>query len=134
MTIQNSVQQASQVAEGLSKSAGEAAEFGRGNLAAVTHAAQTWTVGMQDLGQQYLASAQFLTGHALEHTKAFAGVTSIKQAGDIQANFARAAVERAMHETAKLQEATLRLGGQVAAPLTERVTLAVETMTRPIAA
>ncbi len=134
MTIQNSVQQVSQVAEGLSKAAGEAAEFGRGNLAAVTHAAQTWVVGMQDLGQQYLASAQFLTGQALKDTKAFAGVKSLKQVADIQAKFARAAVERAMHEAAKLHEAALRLGGQVAAPITERVTLAVETMTRPIAA
>lgn len=134
VTMEKGMEQATKTAEGFFKAAEEAAEFGRGNLEAVTKATQTLTVGMQDLGKQYVAVSQALTDHALESAKALAAVKSLKEAADIQAAFAKASFERAMSETAKFQEASFRLAETAFAPLTARMTLAVEKFGKPLAA
>ncbi|GGG51917.1 hypothetical protein GCM10010964_43870 [Caldovatus sediminis] len=133
-TVEQSMEQATKTAEGLFKAANEAVEFGRGNLEAVAKSAQTWTVGVQDLSRQTFAMVQGLTDQALENTKALVGAKSLKEAADLQASFARATIERTLTETARLQEAALRLAEQTAAPLAARATLAFEKFGRPITA
>jgi hypothetical protein len=132
--MEKGMEQATKTAEGFFKAAEEAAEFSRGNLEAVTKAAQTWAVGVQDLGKQMFAVSQALTDHALESAKALAAVKSLKEAADIQASFVKASMERAMSETAKINETAFRLAEQASAPLTARVTLAVEKFGKPLAA
>ena len=134
MTMEQGMQQATKTAEGFYKAAEEAAEFGRGNMEAFTKATQTLTAGMQDLGKQYFAMSQALSEHAMESAKALSGVKSLKEAADIQAAFAKASLERTMSETAKLQEAAFRLAEQAGAPITARMTMAVEKFSRPLAA
>jgi phasin family protein len=134
VAMEQGMEQATKTAEGFFKAAEEAAEFGRGNIEAFTKATQTLTVGMQDLGKQYFAMSQALTDHAMESAKALAAVKSLKEAADIQAAFAKASMERAMSEASKLQEATMRLAEQAGAPITARMTLAVEKMSKPLAA
>jgi hypothetical protein len=133
-TMEQGMQQATKTAEGFYKAAEQAAEFGRGNIEALTKATQTLTTGMQDLGRQYFAMSQAITDHAMESAKALSGVKSLKEATDIQAAFAKASLERTMAETAKLQEAAYRLAEQASAPLTARVTLAAEKFGKPLAA
>jgi hypothetical protein len=128
------MQQATKTAEGFYKAAEQAAEFGRGNIEALTKATQTLTTGMQDLGRQYFAMSQAITDHAMESARALSGVKSLKEAADIQAAFAKASLERTMAETAKLQEAAYRLAEQASAPLTARMTLAAEKFGKPLAA
>lgn len=134
VAVEKSMEQATRTAEGLFKAAEDAAEFGRGNIEAMTKAAQTITAGMQDLSKQYFAVTQALADHALESAKALAAVKSLKEAADIQAAFAKASFERTLSETAKLQEATFRLAEQAGAPLAARMTLAVEKFSKPLAA
>jgi phasin family protein len=134
VAMEKGMEQMTKQAEGFFKAAEEAAEFSRGNLEAMTKSAQLMTVGMQDLGKQFFAVTQALTDHALESAKALAAVKSLKEAADIQAAFAKASMERSMSEATKLQEATFRLAEQASAPITARVTLAVEKMAKPLAA
>jgi len=134
IAMEKGVEQVTKTAEGVFKAAEEAVEFGRGNLEAVAKSAQTWTVGVQDLSRQAFAVVQGLTDQALENAKALAAVKSLKEAAELQASFARASFERAVNETARLNEAAFRLAEQAAAPLTARATLAVEKFGRPIAA
>jgi phasin family protein len=133
-TVEKSMEQATKTAEGLFKAANEAVEFGRGNLEAMAKSAQTWTVGVQDLSRQTFAMVQGLTDQALENAKALVAAKSLKEAADLQANFARATLERTLTEAARLQEAALRLAEQTAAPLAARATLAFEKFGRPLAA
>ncbi|PWS35031.1 phasin [Falsiroseomonas bella] len=133
-TMEKNMEQVTKTAEGFFKAAEEAAEFGRGNMEAMTKAAQTFAVGMQDIGKQVFAVSQALTDHAMESAKAMAAVKSLKEAADIQAAFAKASMERSMSEAAKLQEATFKLAEQAYAPLTARMTLAVEKFGKPLAA
>ena len=111
-------------AEAFSEASTGAAEFGRGNLEAAAQSAQAYLTGMQDLGRRYAAAVQGLTQHALEGGQAFAGVKSLQDAMALQANLARASVERTLGEGAKLQQAALSLTEQVYAPLTRRATAA----------
>lgn len=134
ITMEKSVENVNKAAEGAFKAAEEAAEFSRGNVEAVTKAAQAYVVGMQDLGRQSFALFQGLTDAALENAKALAAVKSLKEAADLQSSYTRTAVEKTMAETAKLQEAALKLAETAFAPLSARVSVAMEKMARPLAA
>ena len=120
--------------EQASKAAEEMADFSRGNAETLAQVAQTWMTGTQDLSRQAFALMQGLTDHAMEGARALSGVKSLKEAAEIQATYARGAMDRVMAETAKLQEASFRLAEQVATPVTQRVTLAMERAAKPIAA
>jgi hypothetical protein len=134
VAMEKGMEQVTKQAETFFKAAEEAAEFGRGNIEAMTKSAQLFAVGFQDIGKQVFAVTQALTDHALESAKALAAVKSLKEAADIQAAFAKASMERSMSEAAKLQEASFKLAEQAAAPITARVTLAVEKFAKPLAA
>lgn len=129
--METPMQQANKAAETMMKAAEEAAEFGRGNVEALTKATQIYVAGVQDLGRQTFAIMQGLTDHALEGAKALSGVKSLHEAAQIQSNYARAAVEKSVAESAKLGEAALKLTEEAMAPLTARVTLASEKVFRP---
>ena len=103
------MEQATKATEGMMKAAEQAAEFGRGNAEAITKATQIYFAGMQDLSKQTLALMQGLSDHAIASAKALAAVKSLKEAAEIQTAFARAAIEKSLAETAKLQEASLQL-------------------------
>ncbi len=126
--------QANKAAQGMFKAGEEAAAFGRGNMEALAKSAQAYVSGVQDIGRQAAAMAQGLTEQALEGAKALSNVRSLKEAAEIQANLARAAFERTVSETTKLQEAALKVAEQSFAPLSARMTAAAEKMSRPIAA
>ena len=116
------------------KAAQDFAEFSRGNVETLTQVAQTWMTGSQEISRQAFALMQGLTEHALEGARALSGVKSLKEAAEIQATYARGGMEKVLSETAKLQEASFRLVEQVATPVTQRVSQAVERATKPIAA
>jgi len=134
VAMEKGMEQINKGAEGLMKAAEEFAEFGRGNVEAFTKAAQTWAVGTQDLARQAVAIAQGLTDQTLEGAKALAAVKSLNEAAEVQAKFAKAAMEKAVAESAKLQEAVFKLTEQSVAPISARLTVAMEKMTKPLAA
>jgi phasin family protein len=133
-TMEKTMEQATKTAEGLFKAAEEAAEFSRGNLEAVAKATQVYVAGVQDLGKQTLAMVQGLADHTVAGAKALGTVKSLKEAAEIQATYARAALEKSFSETAKLQEAALKLAEASFAPISARMTLAVEKFSKPLAA
>ena len=121
-------------AEAFVRASHGAAEFGRGNLEAVSQSAQACMAGMRDLGRQYVAAMMGLTQHALDDAKAFAGARSPQDAMALQASLTRASMERALGEGAKLQRAALMLTQQVYAPLTRNATAALKRATSSRAA
>lgn len=126
--------QVDRTAGSIFKAAEEAAAFGRGNVEALAKATQAYVSGVQELSRQSMALVQGLTEHTLESAKALSGVRNLKEAVEIQAGLARTAFERTITESTKLHEAALKLAEQSFAPLSARMTLAVEKMSRPTAA
>jgi phasin family protein len=131
---EKTMEQANRTAETLFKAAEDAAEFSRGNVEAFAKAAQAYVAGMQDLGRFGMAIVQGMTDHALEGAKALTSVKSLQEAAQVQANYTRSAIEKAVSESARFQEAALKVAEQSFAPLSARMTLAVEKFSRQNAA
>ena len=108
------------------KTAEEFVSFNQGNLEALIKSGQILATGMQDLGKQVAATAQARFEESMATFKALGSVKSVKEAIDLQTTFARSSMEKAMADTGKLTDASFKLAEQAIAPLTARVTLAVE--------
>ena len=104
----------------------ELVTFGQGNIEAITKASQIWAAGVQDLSKQVAATAQASFDESMSVFKSLGTVKSLKEAIDLQSSLARGALEKAMAESGKLTDASLKLTEQAFAPITARVNLAVE--------
>ena len=100
--------------------------FGQGNFEAFVKAGQIFASGLQGLSKHIAASTQASVEETVTTAKALAGVKSVKEAVDLQSGFARAMMEKAVAETSAITDASLKLTEQTIAPITARVTLAVE--------
>lgn len=113
------------------KTAEDFVAFGQGNLEAVMKASQIWVAGMQDIGKQVAASAQGSVEETMATFKALATVKSLKDAIDLQTGLARTTIEKTLAESGKLTDASIKLTEQALAPITARVSLAVEKFAKP---
>lgn len=124
-----------QVKEGMEKAmktAEEMVAFGQGNVEAFVKSSQIWAAGVQDLTKQVAATAQANFDELMSTFKALSAAKSIKDVFEMQANFARAAFEKSMAESSRLTDASLKLSEQAIAPITARMTLAVEKFVKPV--
>jgi phasin family protein len=101
--------------------------FSQGNVEAMIKASQIFTTGMQDLSKHLAVSTQASVEESMATAKALSGVKSVKEAVELQTGFARTLVEKMVAETSKLTDASLKITEQAIAPLTARMTKAVET-------
>lgn len=133
-TMEKSMDAANKAATDMMKVAEDAVEFSRGNFEAMTKASQAYVTGVQDLSRQSMAMFQALSEQAMEGMKTLSAAKSLKDAADFQASFAKASIERAMHDGAKLQETALKVAETSIEPIAARMTVAMEKMAKPLAA
>ncbi|HET9146669.1 MAG TPA: phasin family protein [Acetobacteraceae bacterium] len=115
--------------EGLAKAMKTTEEFvafGQGNLEAAVKSAQILANGLQDLSKHIAGSTQSSFEESVATLKAISGVKSFREALDLQASYTRSMMEKAVAETGKLTDASLKLTEQTIAPITARISLAVE--------
>jgi phasin family protein len=108
------------------KTAEELVAFSQGNLEAFMKCGQIWAAGVQDIGKQIAANAQASFDETLSTFKALSSAKSLKDAFDLQSSLARSTMEKTLAESGKLTDASMKLTEQAMAPLTARVTLAME--------
>jgi phasin family protein len=108
------------------KTAEEMVAFSQGNLEAFMKASQIYATGMQDISKHLAASSKTSLEESVAFTKSLMGVKSVKEAVDLQSGFTRSTIEKAVAETNKVTDASVKLAEQAIAPLTARLTLAVE--------
>jgi phasin family protein len=108
------------------KTAEELVAFSQGNVEAMVKSSQVWAAGVQDIRKQMTASAQASFEETVSTFKALSSVKSLKDAFELQASFARSTMEKTLAESGRLTDASLKLTEQALAPLTERVSIAVE--------
>ena len=104
--------------------------FSQGNIEAFVKSSQIWTTGVQDLSKHVAAAAQASMEEGMSTFKALTGVKSLKDAFELQAAFARATLEKTVAQSGKLTDASLRLTEQAIAPITARVSVAVEQIAK----
>ena len=108
------------------KSAEEFVAFSKGNVEAFVKSGQIWTTGVQDLSKHIAAAAQTSLNESMAAFKALTSVKSLKDAFELQSSFARSAMEKSLADSGKLTDASFKLTEQALAPITARVTVAVE--------
>ncbi len=108
------------------KTAEELVAFNQGNIEALVKASQIWATGMQDLSKSLAAAAQASLDESMAALKALSSAKSLKDAFELQSSFARSALEKSLAESGKLTDASFKLTEQALAPITARVTIAVE--------
>jgi len=109
------------------KSTEDLVAFGQANLEAFVRSGQIWSAGVQELTKQMATSAKASFEESVSTFKAISTAKSVKEAIDLQSTFAKSALEKAMAESNKLTDASIKLTEQTLAPITARVTVAVET-------
>ena len=123
-----------QMKEGITKTmktAEEVVAFSQGNMEALIKSSQIWSTGLQDISKQMASSMQASYEEAMSAFKALTSVKSLKEAVDLQVGLARSAVEKSVTESSKYTDASFKLAEQAMAPLSSRVTLAVEKFSKP---
>lgn len=109
------------------KTSEEFLSFSQGNLEAYIKSAQIYATGFQDLSKHLAASSKASLEESVAFSKSLMGVKSVKEAVDLQTGFAKSSIEKAVAESNKLTDATVKLTEQAIAPITARISLAVET-------
>jgi phasin family protein len=112
------------------KTAEELVAFSQGNVEAIVKSSQIWATGVQDLSKTFAAAAKASMDESMAAFKALTGVKSLKDAIELQSSFARAALEKSLAESGKLTDASIKLTEQALAPITARVTVAVEKFSK----
>ena len=112
------------------KTAEELVAFSQGNVEALVKSGQIWAAGVQDIGKQMAATVQASFDETMSTFKAFSSIKSLKDAFDLQSNLARATMEKTLAESGRLTDASVKLAEQTMAPLTARVSLAMEKFSK----
>jgi len=112
------------------KTAEEMFSFYQGNIEAVAHSSQIFASGLQDLSQRIAATARTTMEETVSTIKALSSVKSLKEATDLQQNLARATLEKAVAQTGQIADRSIKLTEQTFAPITARMTLAVEKFSK----
>ena len=112
------------------KSAEDMFTFSQGNFEAVAKSSQIIASGMQDMSQSLAAAARASMDETMSTFKAMAGIKSIKEAMDLQAQLMRSAMEKAVAQTGQLADSSFKLSEQAFAPITARLSLAAEKFNR----
>ena len=99
------------------KSATDMFSFAQGNFEAVTRSSQILATGMQDMTQTIAASTKATLDDTVNTMKAMGAVKSIKEAMDLQAALLRSTMEKAVSQTSKLTDSTMKLSEQAMAPI-----------------
>jgi phasin family protein len=115
--LNDGIEKAMKTAEGL-------ATFGQGNIDALTKSTLIWAAGVQDLSKQVAASFQASIQETLGVLKTLGTAKSLKEAIDLQSAVARTALEKAMSESSRFTQASLKLTEQALVPLTARISAA----------
>jgi phasin family protein len=104
----------------------EANEFAKGNLEAVVESSRITAKGLESFGQEAAEYSRKSFETATAALKGMAAVKSPTEFFKLQSDFFRASFDSAVAETSKNTEALLKLAGDAAQPLSNRVAIAAE--------
>ena len=101
-------------------------EFGKGNVEALVESGKIAAKGFETLGQDYADYARKQFEGTTAALKGFAAVKSPTEFFKLQADFVRGQFDSFVAESSKNTEAMIKLAGDVAKPISNRVAIAAE--------
>ncbi|HWT11712.1 MAG TPA: phasin family protein [Allosphingosinicella sp.] len=119
-------ERAKAAAERSAKIAEELADLTRGNVEAFVASSKIAAKGVEALSQDAAEYSRKSFEEASAALKSFAEVKSATDFFKLQGDFARAAFDNVVAESARVSETVLKIAGDVAQPITSRYTVAAE--------
>lgn len=107
---------------------GEIAEFNKGNVEAFVESSRIAARGFETMGQDAVAYAKSSFEGMTQALKTLSTVKSPTEFMKLQADYARSAFDAMVAQTSKSTETTLKLAGEVAQPISNRVAVVSEKM------
>lgn len=105
---------------------GDYNEFAKGNLEAVVESGKILTAGLQELGTALVADSREAFETLTSEAKSLAAAKTPTDFLQIHSDLLKKHFDKAVSFSSKQSETVLKLAGDVAAPLSSRVSLAVE--------
>ena len=105
---------------------GEMGEFSKGNVEAMVESSKIAAKGIEAMGKDAAAYVRTSFEEAQSQARSLASAGSPTEFLKLQGEFARASFDRMVAETSRGTEAMLKLVGEVAQPISNRVALAVD--------
>ncbi len=90
--------------------------------------------GYEAIGKELMAYTQSSMQANVAATKALFGARNVSEVLDLQSQYTRESFDKAMAESAKLSEMSVKLAKEAIEPIQARVNVVVEKMTKPMAA
>lgn len=109
---------------------GEANDFAKGNVEAVVESGKALSAGLQDLGATMVAEARTAFEGLTADAKELAAAKSPTEFFQLQSALVRKQFDGAVAQASKSTEAWLKLANEAFSPLSSRVTLAVEKVSK----
>lgn len=105
---------------------GDATEFTKGNVEALVETGKILASGLQELGKDYVAEGKTAIETVQADIKELAAVKSPADFFKLQSEILRRNFDAAVASTSKHSEAALKLAGDAFAPISTRVSVAIE--------
>ena len=112
----------------------EVITFGKDNVDAMVKANAVLVKGIQDLNKEIFAIVQAALEDNAETAKKVLGCKTVQDAVAIQSDVAKSSYEKAMADSRKISDMTVKLAEDASAPITKRVNVTVEKFTKELAA
>ena len=125
------IEKASQTAY---KSFEEMSKLQKDNWDAVVAASQIWAKGAEVIGKAWMGLAQETLETAATTAKAMVGVKTLREAVDLQADFAKGNFDKFVAESTRMSETAVKVANDAMEPITARVNVSVEKIYTPLAA
>jgi phasin family protein len=112
----------------------EFSKFQKDNYDAYVAASSIFAKGAENVGKAWMSLTQEAMENAAQTAKALLGAKTLREAVDLQSDFAKANFDKLVAESTKLSELSVKVANEAFAPINARVNVAVEKMLKPVAA
>lgn len=115
------------------KSYDELTVFNKENVEAVVRAGSIYAKGVEELSRAMVTLTQAQVESVAAATKAIFGCTTLQQIVDLNTDLAKTSFDKAVLESSKLSEMTVKVANEALEPIQARVNVAVEKFVKPAA-
>jgi phasin family protein len=116
------------------KGAEEMQRLSKENFDAYVQAATVVAKGFENMGRSWMSFTQEAMEQSAAAAKAMLGVRTLREAVDLQTDWAKTSFDKFVSEATKISEQGVKVANEASAPLTARFNVSVERMFKPIAA
>lgn len=129
-----SKEQFEKTAQAATKGFDDLVALAKGNVDAIFASAAVFAQGTEQLSRAWFALQHGAAEQAAEATRSLFAAKTLREVVDLQSSYTKTAFDGFVAESSKLSELGLKVTNDAVAPIAARVNVAVEKLSKPIAA